>query len=94
MQEGLVITTIAYKGNFYTIAKASIDITANGKPTTIVAEGLARRSAVDKPNDIRGETIAKGRAEKALNLKLSGMIKGNNIFRIRKGRKTKDLMVA
>lgn len=62
---------IVYRGQIYTVAKA-IGLVQEGenKAREIVAEGIARRSHLDKPNQDMGDLIAIGRAKKALHLKL------------------------
>lgn len=85
-------TDIVYTGEFYTIAQSEINIEVNGKLKKIVAEGIARRSSKDIPNPSLGNAIAIGRAIDALKRKLKS--KGNEFYKRKNGRKTKDLMKA
>jgi len=54
--------TIVYQGGWFTVARAEIKI----KDQLFCAEGIARRSHLDEPNDNTGQAIASGRALKAL----------------------------
>lgn len=57
-----LVPIIAYQGLCFTVAKVEITI----KDQIFSAEGIARRSYVDDPNENRGQEIASGRALKAL----------------------------
>jgi hypothetical protein len=53
---------IVYQGGWFTVAR--VEIKFNGE--VFAAEGIARRSHLDEPNDNTGQEIASGRALKAL----------------------------
>ncbi len=62
---------VVYRGQIYTIAKATgLVPERESKAREVVAEGISRRSHLDKPDQQRGDGIAIGRAKKALHLKL------------------------
>jgi len=54
--------SIVYQGGVFTVAR--VEIKFNGQ--VFSAEGIARRSHLDEPNDNTGQEIASGRALKAL----------------------------
>jgi hypothetical protein len=54
--------SIVYQGAVFTVARVSIKI----KDQVFCAEGIARRSHLDEPDDNTGQEIASGRALKAL----------------------------
>lgn len=61
-----VKVSLVYQGNTFTVTRACYELEGGKK---IVAEGLARRSCKDAPNDELGVFISKGRALRALDKK-------------------------
>jgi len=62
-------TSIVYSGDHFTVAVAAAQVMipdTNGKIRVVRAEGISRRSHLDKPNPDLGKRIATGRAVKAL----------------------------
>lgn len=76
-------TAVMYHSPFYTVVRASIKV-SNGsrRPHEAHAEGVSVRCWKDaEDNPAQGEEIAKGRALKALSLKLDGKLKRDHIKR-------------
>ncbi len=65
--------SIRYRGDVFTVVCASVDLSnINGNPNhkIINAEGISRRSHLDKQNEALGDEIAAGRAIRALHKKI------------------------
>lgn len=60
------------KGHTFTVCRVRYESgDGNGeKPVVIIAEGVARRSPIDPPDELLGAAISQGRALKALKKKL------------------------
>ena len=72
-----VTVQVHLQGNVFTVAEAVFD---DGKKI-LTGEGIARRCSRDKRDDLLGETIAKGRALKALGEKMNGKGRRRHIRR-------------
>jgi len=64
---GKITEETIYQGVTFTLTRLSYD---DGDGVKIIAEGLARRSLFDAPDPALGREISKGRALKALVMKL------------------------
>lgn len=73
-QVGETSIKVVFVSPFYTVVEATTSVSkgANGGTRVVFTEGISRRSWRDRISHQRGIDIATGRAQKAMNAKLSG----------------------